>query len=891
MTSIVVGKDRISLIESERYVAGTKNVYLMKVTFSEDWEGLEKKLLFHTDRFDLAVDVMSCSEQFPIPGEIFRRPTNQLQVGAYGSRRGVTVLNTRMLSLGRVVKGAFDHDHGCGWEPPSTPSPDTYKVLRTLIDRKADRLTYENGMFMLWAGTDILSSFEAPIALPEGGQKGQVLSKASCANGDFEWIDVEGGLSLRVPLGTIVAWSGTVDKIPEGYSLCNGQNGTVDLRNAFIMGASPKIRPGTIIDPDPHDRIKPVHPRPDKPDHSDRPGCDHPHPHHDLMPPHPNYDDSDYEDPEDHRHDHDDPHRPCRPHDHCDYCNPHRPHRPDDYCGPHGHHHPNYNPIKYRYYALAFIQKTSLTELDKKQGLSAYDIAIDNGFEGTEQEWLTSLVGPQGPAGIEGPQGQPGKSAYDIALEHGYEGTVEDWLDKIEGGASGVPSIKNDIIDSSDTAPLESGDYIFQNVTLQVFGQRIRSIQTLAASPRSVSVYFPNNVVSLDRSEPGKIIFTLLNNLKYVAILDENGNITEITDILPSEDGGEIIQGPKGDPGADGKSAYEIAVDNGFQGNEQQWLESLKGDPGIQGEVGPAGPKGEAGEPGEKGDPGERGPKGDPGDKGDKGDPGETGLKGEPGEQGPKGDTGPAGPTGPQGPAGQNGSDGAPGKSAYEIAKQLGLTQADTEEEWIASLQGEPGEDGKSVQMIQDFSSEESVIIGRWTDGKPVRRKLIELKDISVNAAGVKPLTDVADQYKNMTVVSLRAFATFKNGDDKGISLGRFGSQLPAMCDDIWFSIRYYPAEENNFYLYANGLVDSSITLDLIIIFEYVDPSDNELSDDDLVVDNDLIHDQGTSDHRMLQNRDAAQQHPISAITALESNLTIRPSKAISNDEINAMFN
>jgi hypothetical protein len=29
-------------------------------------------------------------------------------------------------------------------------------------------------------------------------------------------------------------------------------------------------------------------------------------------------------------------------------------------------------------------------------GKSAYDIAVDNGFEGTEQEWLASLKGPQG---------------------------------------------------------------------------------------------------------------------------------------------------------------------------------------------------------------------------------------------------------------------------------------------------------------------------------------------------------------------------------------------------------------------------------------------------------------------------------------------------------------
>ncbi len=35
--------------------------------------------------------------------------------------------------------------------------------------------------------------------------------------------------------------------------------------------------------------------------------------------------------------------------------------------------------------------------------------------------------------------------------------------------------------------------------------------------------------------------------------------------------------------GGDGKSAYDIAVDNGFTGTEKEWLESLKGTNGIDG--------------------------------------------------------------------------------------------------------------------------------------------------------------------------------------------------------------------------------------------------------------------------------------------------------------------
>jgi microcystin-dependent protein len=40
-----------------------------------------------------------------------------------------------------------------------------------------------------------------------------------------------------VPSGTIVLWSGSVASIPTGWVLCNGSNGTPDLRNRFVVGA------------------------------------------------------------------------------------------------------------------------------------------------------------------------------------------------------------------------------------------------------------------------------------------------------------------------------------------------------------------------------------------------------------------------------------------------------------------------------------------------------------------------------------------------------------------------------------------------------------------------------------------------------------------------------
>ncbi|MCG8699074.1 MAG: phage tail protein [Bacteroidales bacterium] len=39
-----------------------------------------------------------------------------------------------------------------------------------------------------------------------------------------------------VPVGGIIMWSGQENKIPEGWALCNGSNGTPDLRGRFVVG-------------------------------------------------------------------------------------------------------------------------------------------------------------------------------------------------------------------------------------------------------------------------------------------------------------------------------------------------------------------------------------------------------------------------------------------------------------------------------------------------------------------------------------------------------------------------------------------------------------------------------------------------------------------------------
>lgn len=52
--------------------------------------------------------------------------------------------------------------------------------------------------------------------------------------------------NIHVPKGLISMWYGLLTNIPDGWTLCDGQNGTPDLRDRFIVGAGNEYEIGDI---------------------------------------------------------------------------------------------------------------------------------------------------------------------------------------------------------------------------------------------------------------------------------------------------------------------------------------------------------------------------------------------------------------------------------------------------------------------------------------------------------------------------------------------------------------------------------------------------------------------------------------------------------------------
>lgn len=249
-----------------------------------------------------------------------------------------------------------------------------------------------------------------------------------------------------------------------------------------------------------------------------------------------------------------------------------------------------------------------------------------------------------------------GRSAYDYAIEHGYTGTEEDFSRMLAEVPNAVKDAKQAVKDSKEVLQnppkiVDGNWYIYDyvNDTYQDSG-----INAVGDAFTIVKTYPSIQAMQDDYNNPE------VKTGQFVMI--DTGNVENEEDsrlYLKGNTEWKFISDLSGAQGIQGLSAYQVAVQHGFEGTEDEWLISLKG------EKGETGPKGDKGDTGEKGATGERGPQGLQGERGlqgvqgEKGEPGiqgPVGPKGEQGEQGIQGIQGPQGEPGPQGPKGDTGS-------------------------------------------------------------------------------------------------------------------------------------------------------------------------------------------------------------------------------------------
>lgn len=156
----------------------------------------------------------------------------------------------------------------------------------------------------------------------------------------------------------------------------------------------------------------------------------------------------------------------------------------------------------------------------------------------------TGSVGPIGPAGPKGDQGPTGPKG-ETGLQ-GKDGSVGPQGPIGKTGPQGPTGPKGD-----------QGRSIY--LTKLTLGGNLTSVSYL-------DLLVDSNVVP----NVGDYLLQPNGSLVEVIKIDHDNKTIDFSKVLAS------LQGPAGKVGKDGKSAYEIAVSNGFKGTESEWIQSLK---------------------------------------------------------------------------------------------------------------------------------------------------------------------------------------------------------------------------------------------------------------------------------------------------------------------------
>lgn len=218
-----------------------------------------------------------------------------------------------------------------------------------------------------------------------------------------------------------------------------------------------------------------------------------------------------------------------------------------------------YDSVKRNYIDTGIIAK----------GLSAYEIAVKNGFVGTESDWLQFLRQP----------------ALDAAEEAMYAVDLVNKalirVDKAVEDANLVLSKAQESIDIANNALNKADAYIehpmkiiddfwyaydfendsYYNTNIRATGKSFKIMKVYTSVAEMINDYNTSDV------EVGEFVWI------------NTGNVEDPDDsklYLKTDTEWQLVGDLSGNQGIQGESAYEVAVNNGFIGTEEEWLDYLR---------------------------------------------------------------------------------------------------------------------------------------------------------------------------------------------------------------------------------------------------------------------------------------------------------------------------
>lgn len=306
-----------------------------------------------------------------------------------------------------------------------------------------------------------------------------------------------------------------------------------------------------------------------------------------------------------------------------------------------------------------------------KNGLSAYELAVEQGYKGDLNDWLKSL---------------DGKSAFEIAKENGYSGTEKEWNKAV----ANVSKQNKSVITNAGFN--KNGDFIL--TLLDGTDVNVSNVSNSKGKDGKNGTNGKNGKNGANGKDGRSITLASVNSEGQLVITYSDGSSVNLDKLVG-------INGIDGKDGTDGKDGVGINTVN-ITGDGKLNITLTNGTTLNLGTI--------KGEKGDKGDTGVQG------EKGDKGDTGEQGIQGVAGKDGKDGINGTNGVDGKDGTNGKDGTDGQDGVGIANVTvSNEGALSVTLTNGTVLDLGNIKGANGIGISKSEVNASGELVLT--YTDG------------------------------------------------------------------------------------------------------------------------------------------------------------------------------